>query len=755
MKNPLRKRILRDIRKEKGKYLSIFAFITIMVAAVSGMLVAAPSMMKTYDDGIEEYLMEDGHFELDQYVSPVDIMSVNQELDEKLTVCELPFFNFTYKFKDDDYDIRVYAVREEMNLPSLIKGELPKSNDDVAIDRLFAENNNIKVGDTLKFNDKTYTVCGFVALPDYSCLYKNNSDLMFNASSFSFGLVTKEEFERIDKSKIHYGYAYRFDDRSLDDTEMFDASDDAMKEIAKSYILKDFVKKQVNKGINFAREDMGRDSTMMIAFLYIMIVLLGFIFALLINSTIEKEAKEIGCLRASGYTKREIVSHYMIAPMIVSFAGAALGNVLGYTVFEKMIMKLYYHSYSLPNYKVVWSSQAFIMTTVVPLVMLILICYISLRVKISLSPLKFLRGDLSKKSNKKAVKLPNFKFFTRFRLRVLIQNTPNYITMIIGILFANVLFMFGATMLPIIEHHTDSVVESSFSEYQYGLKMPYVTSDENAESFCMTELIGTDERENELAIYGINQDSKYVTAKKMPVNKNEVVVSTGVLNIMKLEIGDTLKVKEEYGDKEYEFVIVDSFKYPASLAVFMDIDNFNEIFDMPEGYFSGYFSNEKLADIPEEYIYNTITRDDLTNLSTQLNDSMGAMMPVMKYASVVIFLIVIYLLAKIVLEKNQLSIALSKILGYNNGEIGRIYIVSTAIAVVIALLISIPVSYFAIKVIFQVVMVEFGVWAEVVIDPIYFGEMIAFAIAAFGIIGLSQMRRINKIPMEKALKGNE
>ena len=47
IKNPLRKRILRDIRKEKGKYISIFLFLTFMISIVSGMLVTSLSMMYT------------------------------------------------------------------------------------------------------------------------------------------------------------------------------------------------------------------------------------------------------------------------------------------------------------------------------------------------------------------------------------------------------------------------------------------------------------------------------------------------------------------------------------------------------------------------------------------------------------------------------------------------------------------------------------------------------------------------------------
>ena len=62
MKNPLRKRYLRDLRQEFGKYLVIFLFITLTIAFISGFLVADGSMRIAYDQSFEKYNIEDGHF---------------------------------------------------------------------------------------------------------------------------------------------------------------------------------------------------------------------------------------------------------------------------------------------------------------------------------------------------------------------------------------------------------------------------------------------------------------------------------------------------------------------------------------------------------------------------------------------------------------------------------------------------------------------------------------------------------------------
>lgn len=61
-----------------------------------------------------------------------------------------------------------------------------------------------------------------------------------------------------------------------------------------------------------------RDKAMFIMFDYIVIAILACSLPLTTSNTIVKEAGVIGTLRASGYTRVEIVRHYMINPVIVT-----------------------------------------------------------------------------------------------------------------------------------------------------------------------------------------------------------------------------------------------------------------------------------------------------------------------------------------------------------------------------------------------------------------------------------------------------
>ena len=124
-------------------------------------------------------------------------------------------------------------------------------------------------------------------------------------------------------------------------------------------------------------------------------------------------------------------------PCIVTLISAVLGNILGHTVMKNICAGMYYGSYSLPTYETVWNAEAFLETTVVPVVLMILINFWILYRKLKLSPLQFLRRDLSRKKKRRAVRLnPSLRFFTRFRIRVLLQNAANYLIMFIGIQFA-------------------------------------------------------------------------------------------------------------------------------------------------------------------------------------------------------------------------------------------------------------------------------------------------------------------------------
>ena len=771
MKNPLRKRLPRELKSELGKYLVVFLLMIATIGLVSGFLVADGSMLIAYNESFDKYNVEDGNFSIGEKV-----YRGQKEAIEELGVKVYE----NYYIEDaltNGSTMRFFKNRTEVDKVCLMDGEMPKKTGEIAVDRMYADNNNLKVGDTLSDGKKEWEITGLVALSDYSALFQSNNDTMFDSVKFGVCIVTDEEFASLDQDKIQYNYSWIYDKSPKTEKEEKDVSEDLMKDIGKVVTLESFVPRYQNQAIRFTGEDMGSDKAMMVVLLYIVIVIMAFVFGLTTSNTITKEAAVIGTLRASGYTKGELIRHYMTLPILVTLAGALVGNILGYTVFKGVCADMYYGSYSLPTYETVWNAEAFLLTTVVPVVIMLVVNFGILHHKLRLSPLKFLRRDLSGRKRRKAVYLsPKLKIFTRFRLRVIFQNFSNYIILFIGVVFANLLLFFGLLLPSVLDHYQLEIQDNMIANYQYMLSVPVSvmgggnkldsfvdmllfsnnteTDNKDAEEFSAYSLntIPGKVKSEEILLYGIEDDSKYVD-----VNLGDgVYISSAYADKYGIKAGDTITLKEKYEDDEYSFHVDGIYNYTGGLCVFMKKADLNDTFDLGEDYFSGYFSDTEITDIDDNYIGSVINLDALTKVSRQLDVSMGSMMGMVNGFAVVIFMILIYLLSKIIIEKNAQSISMTKILGYTNGEISRLYIMSTSLMVVICLLVSLPLETVIMKVLYREMMLQsLSGWITLWIDPLIYVQMFVIGIITYAVIAVLEYRKIRKVPMGEALKNVE
>lgn len=760
MKNPLIKRLPREFTGEIAKYIVIFIFMTAVIGLISGFLIADGSMLDTYNKSFDKYNIENGNFEL---YPKADDKLIDRLEEENVTIYENFYKEETVKVhnneklsEDDQSVIRFYINRKDIDKVDVMEGRLAEDINEIAIDRMYAVNNNIKVGDTINAGGRILKVTGYVALSDYSCLFSDNSDTMFDSVKFGVGVVSESCFEAYDDTHIHYVYSWKYDNEPADDIEEKEMADDFMKVISNNAILTNYIPGYLNQAIHFTGDDIGSDRAMMIVLLYVVIVIMAFVFAVTTNNTIFKEANVIGTLRASGYTRGELLAHYILLPIIVTIIGALVGNILGYTVFKNIFVNTYYESYSLTTYTTLWNAEAFLLTTIVPFVIMVVINVLIIGYRLRLSPLKFLRKDLAVRKKKKALRLPGFKFFNRFRLRIIIQNMPNYITLFIGILFANILLIFGLMMSPLLAHYQNEIQDKLIAQHQYVLKVPVEVDNDEAEKYCAKTLSTIDGRlkSEDVLIYGAANNSRYIDINSNELKPGEVYVSNGYAEKFRINKGDKITLKEKYEDKEYTFTVKGMYDYPSSFAIFMSDDYFKDIFDKAEDYYSGYLSSEKL-DIDEKYVATEITLDDLTKVSRQLDRSMGTSFELVKIFAVVLFAVLMFLLTKLIVEKNSTSISMVKILGYSNREISRLYVTSTTIVVVISVIINIMLSVVIMNLLFRVFMEQMSGWISCYYAPYVFVLMFVLNVGVYALISVFMMYKIKKIPMDEALKNVE
>lgn len=139
-------------------------------------------------------------------------------------------------------------------------------------------------------------------------------------------------------------------------------------------------------------------------------------------------------------------------------------------------------------------------------------------------------------------------------------------------------------------------------------------------------------------------------------------------------------------------------------------------------------------------------------MTVQLNHSMGGFMNVFKYALVVLAAALIYLLAKIIIERNEHSISMVKILGFKNTEIGSLYIIPTAIMVTLFSIIGFAAGYYLMIWIFHVFMLQMDGYFVYYMKPASMILSVIYLLIGYGLVSIVDYIRIKRIPMDVALK---
>ncbi|WP_308619504.1 FtsX-like permease family protein [uncultured Eubacterium sp.] len=903
MHNPLNKRFKRDLRSDAGKYVAIFLFIVFFIGAASGFMVADNSVFAQFKTADVEYNVEDGHLAFNVKPSTDVLSKIESQNDLKL-------YDLNYKEETIKHGktLRIYKVRNELNKECLMSGEMPKAENEIAVDRMFAENNKIAVGDNVNINSKNYIVSGLIALSDYSALFKSNGDMMFDAVGFGVAVMTNDGYNTIETAHETVNYAWKYNSpvedeetenaksellmKSLEkilkeyDEPLIQAQVDSLYDDAKPYInrlkaefesaekqleskylsaivhtnandtakmakelgitekqyknlkqvledaekdsdkwdfdsldsapkinlddyktssdmdfdemyeeiykvvdavsgaglydcsqiyrdlaslkkitdkfsiddsgvlnITDYSAKYTNKSIMYAREDSTSDKATMMLMTYIVMVMIAFLFAVTTSNTISKEANVIGTLRAMGYSKGELIGHYIFLPMVVTVVAGIVGNVLGYTAFQKVFESVYYSNYSFPTYKMLWNMNAFLETTVVPFVLMLLVNFVMLSKKLKISPLNFIRGELKESGQKRLIKLPKeMPFFSKFRLRILFQNVPSYLTLALGVFLAGTLVVFGSMYGPLLDDYANIVKENQISKYQYVMINEAETKVSDAEKFCMTSLQTTDKKfiADDVTIYGVENQSKYI---KENIPAGEVLVSSAMADKFNLSIGDEVTLKEAYKEKNYSFKVGGIYNYDAAITVFINRTDYIEQFNEDSNYFNGYFSNKKLNDLDDADVATVITEKDLTKVVTQMQVSMTEFVKVFKALGVVIFLLVMFILTKQIIEKNSKSVSMAKILGFSDSEIGKLYIVITSFVVVASLLVSVPLISLALRWCFKSYLyTQMTGYIPYIVSNSCYVTMVVLGIVSYAVVACLMLLKIKKTPLGEALK---
>lgn len=746
MRNPLHKSLKKEFLRNRSRYISLSLVLILMIGVVTGFLSVAYSAKELLIKDQISSKVEDGQLALR------DRMDVKTKT--KLEALGLKVYEqfYTEQSVSRDTMVRVYRKRFDINRATLHEGRMPNKQTEIALDRLFALKNGYNIRDTIRMSGKSMTITGLISVPDYTSLIQKNSDMMMDPIHFGIAIVTDTGFQTLSTDRIVYSYSYYLDDRELNDFQKQKRADDIQEIcIREGAVLENLLTAQMNQAISFLPNDMGSDIPMVQTLLYIILMILAFIFVVISQTMIEEQASVIGTLLASGYTRRELLQHYMMLPTILIIVSAGIGNLIGYTLFPNLFTDMYYSNYCLPPLSIqpVW--EALLSTTVMPFIFMMLILYVLLKRRLRLSPLRFLRKDLRRHRQRRYIPLHGSSFFQRFRIRIILQNKGSYLVLFLGIIFASFLLMFALILTPSMEQYIRNLEADTRCDYQYLLKAPVQADGEKVTLTSLKAYYVGGDLDLDVTLYGLGPNSGYYTDMTLSSDPKSIVISSDFASKMSLQVGDAITLRNPYRDKAYSFTIQDIYPYNAGFSAYMPRNQLNQLLHEDHTYFNGYLSNQPL-DIEEAYVQSVVTRSDLVKINEQMTQAFSQLLPVLTSVSIAIYLVVLYILTRLVTDRNAISMSFLKVMGYTAKEIRSLYLHATTLVVLASLTAALPLCNIALRYLMKFSFMKFtGNLSVYIPGYVYFLVFVTGGVAYLFIKALLT-RRIEQMELGYALK---
>ena len=678
----LNKRILRELINNKTRYIGLFLLTILSVMIIVGYSSSADSIINSVEDTKVENNLEDGHFSV---FKNLDDKTSEQIEDLGIQIQEEFYTDFTLQ---DEQVLRVYKERSDINKLSLVEGKEISGDKDIILDKNFSKVNNYAIGDSISINNESFDVSGYGITPDYTCILKEISDMLVNHDTFGIGYVNEDGFDKISTSEIIYSYSYVFKDENLSEDDQKAVLSDMQEIIKDGNVLTGLYKTDNNQRVTFYKDKLTLNKSVSVLLGIILIVIIAFMISISVIHIIEEDSAIIGALYSMGYIRKEIVRHYMWIPLTIVFSGSVIGTILGVTVINKVLMSTPASYFNFPEIKLAFSPFLAVVGIVVPLVITFVVNYISLIKKLSLSPLKLLRKE-GKKEKYKQITLKKFNFLTKFKLRIFLREIKNYVIVFVGILFSILLLLMGLGMKDSLANYPVDVENTIQNEYTYYLKAPYDAKDDSVENVVDVSASLEQGKRYYITLRGVNENSNYIDCN-IPSNESGVYISDAVSKKFDVEVGDTIKVKDQNTEEEYSLDIIGICDYSSGLYIFMNFDQLNELAGNKEGFYNVLLSNKEI-DVPDDYLFKCVSKDDFIAAAESAVNANAALVGILVIAAIAVSIITLYLILKLIADRSQNNISLIKIFGYQNNEVNKIFLGSALIVVIVSILISIPV----------------------------------------------------------------
>ncbi|MBU5487056.1 ABC transporter permease [Clostridium sp. MSJ-8] len=679
----INRKIKRVMLEQKSKYIGYIMLIFISSMFFTAMNNASINLKSNIKDYKEETNVEDAYFMLNNELT--DKEALEKEFD--VVIEEKGSSDFQYK---EDSTLRILKKTEKIDQIEIVEGNDISKTGDILIDKGYAKEYSIDLNSKINIFDKEYTVTGYFISPDYIYPLNSESDILVSSKDFGIATLSKEDFDQIKQKNLYYVIKYNKDNEK-----------EFVNKLKENNLILKYVSAEDNQRIAFIDGDMNTFSIVAKVVPIFILVFTCIFMAIVFSRFLKSEFVQIGTLYSLGYDKKSILKHYLLYPITVATIGGVLGTIAG-LFMSSVLCEAMTTRYKLNVLDIKIQYVYVIISLILPFVFVLPTCTNIIKKALKLPAFSLLKGYDKTKVGKleKKVKLDRFNFDAKFRIREIIRNVPRTLTLIIGIIFASMLVMFGFVANDSISNLISNGYEKIY-QYEYNYTFTSIQNKEidgekvNVLNFTTKD---ADDKDINIIVYGIYENAKLINLNDENDNRltfDKTIITKSLADKLDLEVGGKLSlysdiVNSQKSNKDKYEVDVDNIAN-ASIGyyVYMPIEKFNELFGYPKGSYIQLLTKEKM-DILESDLLSCTTKNQLCNGLVTLLDMIRMVIGIITVISFLLGLLVIYVITSLVIEENRGSISLLKILGYSNKKICSLLLNTNIIMVVIGFIAAIP-----------------------------------------------------------------
>ena len=753
------KKMLRDIRKHKAQFLSIFLMAFLGVFVFAGVGGESVGLEVNVNDYYNDTNLADGWIYSininDLFLYQVDCLGATTQMERQLVVDSVADFS-------NDPEITLHFV--ENNTISkfyLLNGE-PLDIDDkngVWLDKSFADAKGLKVGDNITFKFEGHEIekeiKGIGYSPEY-VYHASQSSVIPDFSKMGFAYMSYKAFP---EDNISYNVLnVKFDGTPENYNDLLSYHMDGY--------YSSFVERSEHVSVSQFSEEMDQHKMMSGIFPVVFILISMLILLTTMTRIITHQRTQIGILKASGFKDRSIIFHYVSYGFWLVLVGAILGLILGPMTLPQLFYPSMSATYKLPSWEPAWSMN-FVYVAALMVLMSIFVSYYAVKSISDEKPADTIRPKAPKISTTGFVEKlgiwNKLSFNVRWNWRDAKRNKFRALMTIIGVIGCSALLVCAFGMYDgmndlkewefnQINHYDSKLViddEATISE------IDDVASDVNGDKIMESAIeieSGSVKKSGSLMVLN-NTDLVTPTDydwNPIKIEDNEVSISQKMADMLDVGVGDTVKWHIMGSDKWVKTKVDKIHADPTSQGLIMSSDKLE---DLDLNYTPTSIVTTEHVDKNYSAIKTANSMKDMTGSWDELTEAMWLLIYILIFFASLLAVVVLYNLGLLSFTEIEREIATLKVLGFKTGALRKLLLTQNLWFTAIGFLLGLPVGYFILKIMWESSGDSFYILPSISPANFILSAVITFALSI--LVNLMFSRKIKKLDMVESLKSGE